>query len=116
MIDEYEKVEHEVMTKKINEFVTQKATENIDFFFEQPRRKEEWDRIALIKYTHKFGPDNMPVLSPLDRFHKSILRTKENLKKSEAANASVRPEHRPSEDSAFTNDAFEPSSTEDESK
>jgi len=71
MFDEYEKVEEELLLEEVHEYAKSKATDNVNFFFEDDRKKHEWDQIALIKKTHKIGSDGLPVLSPLDRFRKS---------------------------------------------
>ena len=60
------------MAKKIEEVAKNYAEENVEFFFNEPRKIEEWNKTALIKVMdHKkknADGEVAPVLSPLDYF------------------------------------------------
>lgn len=77
LIHQYQKIEEEVMAKKIEEVAKNYAEENVGFFFNEPRKIEEWNKTALIKVMdHKKKNSDgevAPVLSPLDYF--STVRT-----------------------------------------
>ena len=60
------------MAKKIEEIAQKYAEDNVGFFFNEPRKIEEWNKTALIKvldHKKKNGDGEIaPVLSPLDYF------------------------------------------------
>ena len=72
LIHQYQRIEEEVMAKKIEEVAKNHAEENVEFFFNEPRKIEEWNKTALIKVMdHKkknADGEVAPVLSPLDYF------------------------------------------------
>ena len=72
LIHQYQKIEEEVMAKKIEEIAKNYAEDNVEFFFNEPRKIEEWNKTALIKVMdHKkknADGEVAPVLSPLDYF------------------------------------------------